>query len=108
MLMEFHVSILAWEILAQILIQTNPRKFLKIKKRKNKMDTLPIENYWNDEGRDIFCSNCLTHEMHFTGGHSWTPDLCPCGCQDVIVWKNMNIFQRERAQIIYNKNERGE
>jgi hypothetical protein len=72
------------------------------------MDSLPIEKFWDGEGIDIFCKRCLTHERHFKGGHSWTPDLCPCGCQDVIPWKKMTILQKKNAQIIYNKNKRGE
>lgn len=57
------------------------------------------------EARDIFCAKCLTHERHFTGGQSWSPDLCPCGCEDTIVWYNMSSIQRLKAQFVYWKNE---
>lgn len=58
------------------------------------------------KGVDIFCKKCLTHERHFKGGQSWTPDLCPCGCEDVVVWWKMDIIQKVRAQKIYNRHER--
>lgn len=58
------------------------------------------------DATDIFCAKCLTHERHFTGGGSWSPDLCPCGCKDTIVWYNMNSIQKLRAQHIYWLNER--
>lgn len=70
------------------------------------MDKLPIEEFWNGKGRDIFCKKCLTHERHFTGGHSWSPDLCPCGCENTICWREMNVLKRIKAQNIYNKNRR--
>ena len=59
----------------------------------------------NSEARDIFCAKCLTHERHFVGGHSWSPDLCPCGCEDTVVWYEMNAIQKLKAQIVYWKNE---
>ena len=55
---------------------------------------------------DIFCFKCLTHEIYFEGGHSWSPDLCPCGCQDTMVWYKMSFLQRWKAQKVYDKNER--
>jgi hypothetical protein len=70
------------------------------------MTKLPIQRQWNGKGRDIFCDNCLTHERHFKGGGSWSPDLCPCGCEDTIVWHKMSILLRRGAQKVYNKNER--
>jgi len=66
---------------------------------------LPIDKDCMGKGRDTFCLNCLTHDRHFKGGHSWTPDLCPCGSEDTVNWKNMSINQKRKAQIIYNKNE---
>jgi hypothetical protein len=67
---------------------------------------LPIQKQKNGKAKDLFCVNCLTHERHFTGGHSWAPDLCPCGCEDVIVWYKMNSLQKLRAQFIYYNNEK--
>ena len=78
------------------------------------MDTLPLCKVavYSDltfkkmyKGTDIFCSNCLTHENHFVGGQSWSPDLCPCGCEDTIVWYKMSTSQQREAQRIYDKNE---
>lgn len=73
---------------------------------------LPIQKQrsWsgaNPDGKatDILCAKCLTHERHFRGGHSWSPDLCPCGCEDTIVWYNMNSIQKLKAQLVYWKNE---
>lgn len=54
---------------------------------------------------DILCARCLTHERHFEGGHSWSPDLCPCGCEDTVVWYEMNPVQKLKAQFIYYRNE---
>jgi hypothetical protein len=59
----------------------------------------------NGKATDILCAKCLTHERHFRGGHSWSPDLCPCGCEDTIVWYNMNSIQKLKAQLVYWKNE---
>ena len=67
------------------------------------MDVLPLYKTWNKKGRDIFCKKCLTHERFFIEGHSWTPDLCSCGCEDIIVWTKMNRFKKLKAQILYNK-----
>jgi hypothetical protein len=69
------------------------------------MTKLPIDINWDGKGWDIFCTKCLTHERHFKGGGSWSPDLCPCGCEDTIVWNEMNWIQRIRAQALYNRNE---
>ena len=54
-----------------------------------------------DRYTDIFCSNCLRHERFFTGGHSWTPDLCPCGCEDTVVWYKMTTIQKIKAKKKY-------
>lgn len=54
---------------------------------------------------DTFCAKCLTHERHFVGGHSWSPDLCPCGCEDTIVWYKMSPVQKLKAQFVYYRNE---
>jgi len=43
-----------------------------------------------------------TSERRFIGGHSRSPDLCPCGCQNVIVWHAMNWKQRRKARKKYN------
>lgn len=73
------------------------------------MIKLPIQKQYPLYGRnyatDTFCSKCLTHERHFTGGGSWSPDLCPCGCEDTIVWHKMSFFQRRKAQKVHDKNE---
>jgi hypothetical protein len=73
---------------------------------------LPIQKqrHWASSNRDgkatdIFCAKCLTHERHFVGGQSWSPDLCPCGCEDMVVWYEMNAIQKLKAQIVYWKNE---
>lgn len=55
---------------------------------------------------DIVCANCLTHERHFKGGHSWSPDLCPCGCQDTIPWYKLTECQKLEAIRKYNQNEK--
>lgn len=54
---------------------------------------------------DLFCANCLTHEDYFKGGGSWTPDLCPCGCEDTIVWYKMNGYQKIKALLKYKKSK---
>ena len=66
---------------------------------------LPIQKRQHGPARDIFCAKCLTHENHFREGHSWSPDLCPCGCQDTTVWYKMSFIQKIRAQRIYWENE---
>ena len=66
---------------------------------------LPIQKQEYGSAKDIFCSKCLTHERHFINGQSWSPDLCPCGCQDTIFWKNMGWWKRYKAQKVYDKNE---
>lgn len=52
---------------------------------------------------DAFCTNCWTHERFFTGGQSWSPDLCPCGCEDTTAWYKMSPLQRMKAQRKYKK-----
>ncbi len=69
------------------------------------MTKLPITKQWDGRSVEIFCSKCLTHENHFEGGHSWSPDLCPCGCEDTTVWYKMGPFKRRKAQKMYDKNE---
>lgn len=55
---------------------------------------------------DIFCTNCFRHEDYFTGGGSWSPDLCPCGCEDTISWYKMTWLQRRKAVLKYRECER--
>ena len=47
--------------------------------------------------RDSFCTNCWRHEKFFKAGHSWSPDLCSCGCEDTKTWYKMNIFDKLKA-----------
>lgn len=63
----------------------------------------------NGKSYDIFCARCYTHERFFTGGGSWSPDLCPCGCEDTVVWNKMNPIQRMKAKKKYKemKKKRG-
>ena len=77
------------------------------------MTTLPTSyvymerEMWSEKvGNDVFCSKCLSHERFFTGGHSWSPDLCPCGCEDTIVWHKMNIWQKRKARKKYTECEK--
>lgn len=47
-----------------------------------------------------FCLYCFTHSYFWTGGGSWAMDRCPSHNKDdgdVILWKQMNIWQRNRA-----------
>jgi hypothetical protein len=76
-----------------------------VNERKIMSNKLPIQNQPDGRATDIFCSECLTHERHFEEGHSWTPDLCPCGCQDTTVWYKMSFLKRWKAQKVYNENE---
>ena len=75
---------------------------------------LPIQKQYpsaanpNCLATDIFCVECLMHERHFKGGHSWSPDLCPCGCEDTIVWHEMGPIQKLKAQFVYYENEKKE
>ena len=52
---------------------------------------------------DLFCTGCWRHERFFEDGHSWTPDLCACGCQDTTVWCKMGPIKRYKAQKKYDK-----
>jgi len=49
---------------------------------------------WNT----LYCTNCWRPEKEFTGGGSWSPDMCPCGCQDTKVWKDMSFIERYLAK----------
>ena len=66
-------------------------------------DRLPLEKSVYGGYRDTFCAKCLTHERLFKGGHSWSPDLCPCGEQDTITWEDMSLRQRRKAQTVYQE-----
>lgn len=59
----------------------------------------PSGRYYND----IFCTKCFTHERFFSGGGSWSPDLCPCGCEDTTVWYKMDWLERAVARKKYKK-----
>jgi len=52
---------------------------------------------------DIFCAKCYRHERFFTGGGSWSPDLCACGCEDTVVWHKMGQIKRMMAARKYGK-----
>ena len=52
---------------------------------------------------DLFCTNCWRHERFFEGGHSWTPDLCACGCENTTVWCKMGQIKRMMASRKYGK-----
>jgi hypothetical protein len=58
------------------------------------------------KGTDAFCSKCLRHENHFTGGGSWSPDLCPCGCQDTIPYYDLTEDQLITATKLYEEREK--
>ncbi len=64
---------------------------------------LPICVQADGKSRDIFCANCYRAERFFEGGHSWSPDLCACGCEDTLVWRKMGPIKRHRAQKKYDK-----
>jgi len=66
---------------------------------------LPIQKQQYGPAKDLFCAKCLTHERHFEGGGSWSPDLCPCGCEDTIIWHKMSLSQKFIAQKVYWENE---
>jgi hypothetical protein len=53
--------------------------------------------------RDTFCSNCWRHERFFTGGQSWSPDLCSCGCEDTKPWYKMTLFEKHKAKKKYKE-----
>ena len=52
---------------------------------------------------DTFCTNCWRHERFFSGGNSWSPDLCACGCEDTTVWNKMDQISRMIASRKYGK-----
>ena len=70
------------------------------------MGECPYQKQWNGRYTDIFCINCWTHETHFKGGQSWSPDLCPCGCEDTTIWYKMNSRQKKLARGMFVINER--
>ena len=60
---------------------------------------LPFQTTWKGEINEVFCTNCLRAEYFFTGGQSSSPDLCPCGCEDTIHWRDMDTIRRYKAII---------
>ena len=66
-------------------------------------DKCPYELQPSGKYTDLFCTNCWTHWRFFTGGHSWSPDMCPCGCEDTSVWYKMGPIQRMKAKKKYKK-----
>jgi hypothetical protein len=64
---------------------------------------LPICRQWDGKSYDIFCAKCYRQERFFSGGGSWTPDLCSCGCEDTLVWYKMGVLQKRKAQKKYDE-----
>ena len=52
---------------------------------------------------DTFCTNCWRHERFFTGGGSWSPDLCACGCENTSPWYKMGVLERRQARKKYKE-----
>ena len=67
------------------------------------MGKLPVCVQASGKSYDLFCTGCWRHERFFEDGHSWTPDLCACGCEDTTVWCKMGPIKRHRAQKKYDK-----
>jgi hypothetical protein len=67
------------------------------------MSDCPHQKQWDGKYTDTFCSNCWRHERFFSGGGSWSPDLCACGCEDTNVWYKMGPIQRMKARKKYKE-----
>lgn len=67
------------------------------------MSECPYNKQPSGKYTDIFCTNCWRHERFFSGGHSWSPDLCACGCQDTSVWYKMGMLERRKARKKYKE-----
>ena len=52
---------------------------------------------------DIFCAKCFRHERFFIGGGSWSPDLCACGCEETIVYHELDQVARMIVARKYGK-----
>jgi len=86
------------EFMRKLELRNAPRK-----DPKPTSDKLPITIQATGRSYDTFCVNCWRHERFFTGGGSWSPDLCACGSEDTTVWWKMGPLARHRAQKKYDK-----
>ena len=64
-------------------------------------DGCPYQKSWDGKYIDVFCSKCYRHERFFSGGGSWSPDLCACGWEGTTVWYKMGPMERSRAKKKY-------
>lgn len=99
-LAKFMLSGIGLYILWAIWYATRPYKTTRTPPYKEAKSSILIKNDRRFVPNEEFCSICLTHSKWWTGGGSWAPDRCPIhnkGDGDVVLWKNMNIVQRNRA-----------
>lgn len=86
------------EFMRKLKLRNAPRK-----DPKSTSDKLPTCVQADGKSYEIFCANCYRKERFFTGGGSWSPDLCACGCEDTTVWHKMGQIKRMMAARKYGK-----
>ena len=87
------------EFMMELELRTRPRKDPKPRDNRKLPTCVQIDG----KSYELFCANCYRKERFFTGGGSWSPDLCDCGCEDTLVWHKMGPIKRYRAQKKYDK-----
>lgn len=98
-------TIILWSMVCIFIIWTlwyscKPYKIIKEYPYKESKSSLLIKYDCRFVPNEEFCMICFTHSYFWTGGGATALERCPMHNKDdgdVILWKNMNVWQRNRA-----------